>query len=143
MTGGTYCRGVTSVPEESTELVDIPDAAQVTTDPGVDPSRVLAVFDLDKTVIDTSASMAYRKPLADRGLITTGEMLRLLLMLGNYTPVHVLILLLIRRLICLINSVQPKNSLIFRLFTLQACPVLPALPMMCVKAICAPCLTLF
>ena len=84
MTGGTYCRGVTSAPEESTDLVDIPDAAQVTTDPGVDPSRVLAVFDLDKTVIDTSASMAYRKPLADRGLITTGEMLRLLLMLGNY-----------------------------------------------------------
>lgn len=84
MTGGTYCRGVTSVPEESTELVDLPDAAQVTTDPGVGPSRVLAVFDLDKTVIDTSASMAYRKPLADRGLITTGEMLRLLLMLGNY-----------------------------------------------------------
>ncbi|AGP31730.1 HAD family hydrolase [Corynebacterium terpenotabidum] len=57
---------------------------EVPTDPGVDPSRVLAVFDLDKTVIDTSASMAYRKPLADRGLISTGEMIRLLIMLGNY-----------------------------------------------------------
>lgn len=79
---------MTSVPAASADTAPTPSgsgsALQVSTDPGVDPSRVLAVFDLDKTVIDTSASMAYRKPLAARGLITTGEMLRLLLMLGNY-----------------------------------------------------------
>ncbi|HIW92065.1 MAG TPA: HAD-IB family hydrolase [Candidatus Corynebacterium avicola] len=62
---------------------DIP-ALEIITEPGVDPSCVLAVFDLDKTIIDTSASMAYRKPLAERGLITTSEMLRMLIMLGNY-----------------------------------------------------------
>lgn len=66
------------------DLVAAPDTSMVTTDPGIDPATVLAVFDLDKTIIDTSASMAYRKPLTDRGLISTGEMLRLLLMLGNY-----------------------------------------------------------
>ncbi len=92
MTGGTYCGGVRPVPVDSGEPAaataastdTTPVPLRITTDPGVEPSRVLAVFDLDKTVIDTSASMAYRKPLADRGLITTGEMLRLLLMLGNY-----------------------------------------------------------
>ena len=62
---------------------DIP-ALEIRTEPGVDPSCVLAIFDLDKTIIDTSASMAYRKPLAERGLITTSEMLRMLIMLGNY-----------------------------------------------------------
>ncbi|MBB3116212.1 HAD family hydrolase [Corynebacterium bovis] len=62
-----------------------------TADPAPEPAttadpapRVLAVFDLDKTVIDTSASMAYRRPLADRGLITTGEVVRMMVMLGNY-----------------------------------------------------------
>ncbi|MGO1948660.1 MAG: HAD family hydrolase [Mycobacteriaceae bacterium] len=57
---------------------------EIITEPGVGPSCVLAVFDLDKTIIDTSASMAYRKPLAERGLITTSEMLRMLVMLGNF-----------------------------------------------------------
>lgn len=75
---------VAVVPPDAPAQPDTTALPPVTTDPGVDPTRVLAVFDLDKTVIDTSASMAYRKPLADRGLITTGEMLRLLLMLGNY-----------------------------------------------------------
>ncbi|MEJ6550671.1 HAD-IB family hydrolase [Corynebacterium sp. USCH3] len=66
----------------TTPVAEIIDS--ITTDPGTDPSTVLAVFDLDKTVIDTSASMAYRKPLAERGLITTTDMLRMLMMLGNY-----------------------------------------------------------
>lgn len=56
----------------------------ITTPETAEPSTVLAVFDLDKTIIDTSASMAYRKPLAERGLISTGDMLRMLMMLGNY-----------------------------------------------------------
>lgn len=46
--------------------------------------RVLAIFDLDKTIIDTSASMAYRRPMAERGLIGTTEMLRMMALLGNY-----------------------------------------------------------
>lgn len=45
---------------------------------------VLAIFDLDKTIIDTSASMAYSRPLAEAGLISTGEVLRMMAMLGNY-----------------------------------------------------------
>ena len=48
------------------------------------PQRVLAIFDLDKTIIDTSASMAYRRPMAERGLIGTTEMLRMMALLGNY-----------------------------------------------------------
>ncbi|MCJ7858928.1 HAD family hydrolase [Corynebacterium kalidii] len=67
---------------DNTPVADLVET--VSTDPGVDPSTVLAVFDLDKTIIDTSASMAYRKPLAERGLITTTDMLRMLVMLGNY-----------------------------------------------------------
>lgn len=46
--------------------------------------RVLAIFDLDKTIIDTSASMAYRRPMAERGLISTSEVLRMMALLGNY-----------------------------------------------------------
>lgn len=46
--------------------------------------RVLAIFDLDKTIIDTSASMAYRRPMAERGLISTSELLRMMALLGNY-----------------------------------------------------------
>ena len=46
--------------------------------------RVLAIFDLDKTIIDTSASMAYRRPMAERGLISTSEVLRMIALLGNY-----------------------------------------------------------
>ena len=34
---------------------------------------ILAIFDLDKTIIDTSASMAYGRPMAERGLIGTPE----------------------------------------------------------------------
>lgn len=92
MTSGTYGGGVTIPPggprepddahADNTPVVDLVET--VSTDPGVDPSTVLAVFDLDKTIIDTSASMAYRKPLAERGLITTTDMLRMLVMLGNY-----------------------------------------------------------
>ncbi len=48
------------------------------------PGRVLAVFDLDKTIIDTSASMAYRRPMAERGLISTTELLRIAALLGSY-----------------------------------------------------------
>ena len=53
---------------------------------GVDSTsrHVLAIFDLDKTIIDTSASMAYRRPMAERGLIGTTEMLRMMALLGNY-----------------------------------------------------------
>lgn len=47
-------------------------------------STILAVFDLDKTIIDTSASLAYRRPMAQRGLISTGEVLKMLTLLGNY-----------------------------------------------------------
>lgn len=46
--------------------------------------RVLAIFDLDKTIIDTSASLAYRRPMAERGLLNTGEVLKMMAMLGNY-----------------------------------------------------------
>ena len=46
--------------------------------------RVLAIFDLDKTIIDTSASLAYRRPMAERGLLNTGEALKMMAMLGNY-----------------------------------------------------------
>ncbi len=46
--------------------------------------RTLAVFDLDKTIIDTSASMAYRRPLARQGLLSTREVLRMLTLLGSY-----------------------------------------------------------
>ncbi|RAV31543.1 HAD-IB family hydrolase [Corynebacterium heidelbergense] len=46
--------------------------------------RVLAVFDLDKTILDTSASLAYRRPMAQRGLISTGEVVRMMALLGNY-----------------------------------------------------------
>lgn len=49
-----------------------------------DGKRVLAIFDLDKTIIDTSASMAYGRPLAERGIIGTPEVLRMMTMLGNY-----------------------------------------------------------
>ena len=42
------------------------------------------MFDLDKTIIDTSASLAYRRPMAQRGLISTGEVLKMLTLLGNY-----------------------------------------------------------
>lgn len=48
------------------------------------PQRVLAVFDLDKTIIDTSASLAYRRPMARHGLITTPDLLRMLALLGQY-----------------------------------------------------------
>lgn len=51
---------------------------------GNDAGRVLAVFDLDKTIIDTSASMAYGRPMAERGLIGTPEVLRMMALLGNY-----------------------------------------------------------
>ena len=44
----------------------------------------LAIFDLDKTIINTSASMAYGRPLAERGLIGTPEVLRMMVHLGNY-----------------------------------------------------------
>lgn len=73
-------------PADTAAVTPVADllAAVTPVPPGTDPSRVLAVFDLDKTIIDTSASMAYRKPLADRGLITTTDMLRMLMMLGNY-----------------------------------------------------------
>ncbi|PZP00872.1 MAG: HAD-IB family hydrolase, partial [Corynebacterium urealyticum] len=47
------------------------------TAPGRSARRTLAVFDLDKTIVDTSASMAYGRPMAKRGIITTGEMLRI------------------------------------------------------------------
>lgn len=67
---------------ENTPVAELIES--IATDSGADPSTVLAVFDLDKTIIDTSASMAYRKPLAERGLITTTDMLRMLMMLGNY-----------------------------------------------------------
>ncbi|WP_293790866.1 HAD family hydrolase [uncultured Corynebacterium sp.] len=46
--------------------------------------RVLAIFDLDKTIIDTSASLAYRRPMAERGLLNTSEVLKMMAMLGNY-----------------------------------------------------------
>ncbi|MGJ4079381.1 HAD family hydrolase [Corynebacterium macclintockiae] len=46
--------------------------------------RILAIFDLDKTIIDTSASLAYRRPMAERGLLNTGEVLKMMAMLGNY-----------------------------------------------------------
>ncbi|WP_288812895.1 HAD family phosphatase [uncultured Corynebacterium sp.] len=46
--------------------------------------RILAIFDLDKTIIDTSASMAYGRPLAERGLIGTPDVLRMMALLGNY-----------------------------------------------------------
>jgi HAD superfamily hydrolase (TIGR01490 family) len=78
----SYGGGVTSSQgRPPTAVTPGPDIA---TDPGVAPSSVLAVFDLDKTIIDTSATMAYRKPLADRGLISTGEMIRMLAMLVSY-----------------------------------------------------------
>lgn len=77
MTDETYGENVTDSGDDTPRL-------DIHTEPGVDPFCVLAVFDLDKTIIDTSASMAYRKPLAERGLITTSEMLRMLMMLGNY-----------------------------------------------------------
>lgn len=48
------------------------------------PSSIIAIFDLDKTIIDTSASLAYRRPMAERGLINTGEVLRMMALLGNY-----------------------------------------------------------
>lgn len=44
----------------------------------------LAIFDLDKTIINTSASMAYGRPMAERGLIGTPEVLRMMVHLGNY-----------------------------------------------------------
>lgn len=46
--------------------------------------RTLAVFDLDKTIVDTSASMAYGRPMAERGIISTSEMLRIGAMLFSY-----------------------------------------------------------
>lgn len=48
------------------------------------PQRALAIFDLDKTIINTSASMAYGRPLAERGLISTPEVLQMMALLGNY-----------------------------------------------------------
>lgn len=45
---------------------------------------ILAIFDLDKTIIDTSASMAYGRPMAERGIIGTPEVLRMMAHLGNY-----------------------------------------------------------
>ena len=54
------------------------------TAPGRTARRTLAVFDLDKTIVDTSASMAYGRPMAKRGIITTGEMLRIGAMLFSY-----------------------------------------------------------
>lgn len=81
--GTTASHTTNGTPDASaTPVADL--SRSIATDPGVDPSHVLAVFDLDKTIIDTSASMAYRKPLADRGLISTADMLRMLMMLGNY-----------------------------------------------------------
>ena len=44
----------------------------------------MAIFDLDKTIIDTSASLAYRRPMAERGLLNTSEVLKMMAMLGNY-----------------------------------------------------------
>ncbi len=79
----SYGGDVTSSQGPTTDVGTAP-GPDVATDPGAAPSSVLAVFDLDKTVIDTSATMAYRKPLADRGLISTGEMLRMLAMLASY-----------------------------------------------------------
>lgn len=90
MTCGTYGVDVTKPqgeprePEEPQQTAVTDLIESITTPPGVEPASVLAVFDLDKTIIDTSASMAYRKPLAERGLIGTGDMLRMLMMLGNY-----------------------------------------------------------
>lgn len=49
-----------------------------------DPERTLAIFDLDKTIIDTSASMAYGRPMAERGIIGTPDVLRMMALLGNY-----------------------------------------------------------
>ena len=54
----------------------------VTNENGQGP--ILAIFDLDKTIIDTSASMAYGRPMAERGLIGTPEVLRMMALLGNY-----------------------------------------------------------
>ncbi len=49
-----------------------------------DPSRVLAIFDLDKTIINTSASLAYSRPLAAAGLISKSEVLRMMTLLAHY-----------------------------------------------------------
>lgn len=82
---GCRIRDVTS----SNEYNDEPPAGQPTRrvlsrHHGSSTSRVLAIFDLDKTIIDTSASMAYRRPMAERGLISTSEVLRMMALLGNY-----------------------------------------------------------
>lgn len=46
--------------------------------------QVLAIFDLDKTIIDTSASMAFSRPLAERGLISTSEVFRMIAIRSSY-----------------------------------------------------------
>jgi HAD superfamily hydrolase (TIGR01490 family) len=44
--------------------------------PGDSPGRAAAFFDLDKTIIATSASAAFSKPLYRGGLVTRGDVLR-------------------------------------------------------------------
>ena len=51
---------------------------------GPTADRVLAIFDLDKTIIDTSASLAYGRPMAERGLISTSDVLRMLVVRSSY-----------------------------------------------------------
>lgn len=65
-------------------MTPVTNVADVTILLPVTPSPILAVFDLDKTIIDTSASLAYRRPMAERGLISTGEVLKMMSLLGNY-----------------------------------------------------------
>ncbi|KAB3522639.1 HAD-IB family hydrolase [Corynebacterium sp. zg254] len=48
------------------------------------PTKVLAIFDLDKTIINTSASLAYGRPLAERGLITTTEVIRMIAIRSSF-----------------------------------------------------------
>lgn len=62
----------------------VTNVTQVTILKPVTTSPTLAVFDLDKTIIDTSASLAYRRPMAERGLINTVQALKMMSLLGNY-----------------------------------------------------------
>lgn len=56
----------------SAEPQGTPSATEATSAPG----RVAAFFDLDKTIIATSASAAFSRPFYAGGLVTRGDVLR-------------------------------------------------------------------